>query len=101
LETVVSITQPEVKKLAHLARLALNEDSATSIAEDLGNILQLLDQINEIKTNDIEPMEHSQNSAQRCRPDIVTEPNVREIMQKIVADNAKAAGLYLVPKVVE
>lgn len=98
----MSLTQDDVKKLAHLARLALNENSFEhSIVEDLSNILQLVDQITEINTDNIEPMEHSLDVKQRCRPDIVTESNVREIMQSIVPDNAKAAGLYLVPKVVE
>jgi len=97
----MSFTQDEVKKLAHLARLALNEDPATSIAEDLCNILLMIGKIDQIKADDIEPMEHSQSAIQPLRADIVTEPNVRDAMQKLVADNAKAAGLYLVPKVVE
>jgi len=97
----MQFAQNEVKKLAHLARLAMNEDSETSIAEDLRKILQFVDRISEIKTDAIEPMEHSQNSAQRCRADLVTEPNVRDAMQKMVGENAKAAGLYLVPRVVE
>ena len=100
----MSFTQDEVNKLAHLARLALNEDSAhsaNSIAEDLRNILQLVRKIDDIKTADIVPMEHSLNAAQRFRADEVTEKNVREEMQKLVTDDAKVAGLYLVPKVVE
>lgn len=94
-------TQDEVNKLAQLARLSTNKESATSIAEDLHNILQMISKIGEIKTNDIEPMEHSQNATQRCRTDIVSEPNVRDEIQKLVTENAKTAGLYLVPTVIE
>lgn len=98
----MSFTQDDVKKLAHLARLASNENSFDhSIAEDLNNILRFLGQINEINTSNIQPMAHSQHNALRSRPDVITEPNVREIMQKLVPENATAAGLYLVPKVVE
>lgn len=94
----MSFTQDDVNKLAHLARLSISDHS---IAKDLSNILQLLAEISEINTDNIEPMEHSLTSAQRCRPDIVTEPNVREVMQNLAPEHAKAAGLYLVPQVIE
>lgn len=98
----MSFTQDDVKKLAHLARLALDDKSFDhSIVEDISNILQMIGQISEINTNDIEPMAHSQAAHQRCRPDEITEPNVRDAMQSIVPNNAVVAGLYLVPKVVE
>lgn len=101
-EIAMSFTQDDVKKLAHLARLASNENSFDhSIAEDLSNILRLLNQISEINTENIQPMAHSQKVALRCRPDVVTETNVRESMQKLVPSEATAAGLYLVEKVVE
>ena len=103
----MSFTQDDVTKLAHMARLALNADPQNensfehSIAEDLNKILRLVSQISEINTDNIAPMDHSQTTAQRCRPDEITEPNVRTSMQALVPPNATAAGLYLVPKVVE
>lgn len=96
----MSFVQDDVKKLAYLARLAIDPFD-TSIVEDLSNILQLISKINEINAENITPMEHSQEVSQRCRPDIVTEPNVRDLMQAEIPEVAKAAGLYLVPKVVE
>lgn len=96
----MSFAQDDVKKLAYLARLAIDPFD-TSIVEDLSNILQLLSKINEINAENIAPMDHSQEVSQRCRADVVTEPNVRDIMQADISETAKAAGLYLVPKVVE
>jgi aspartyl-tRNA(Asn)/glutamyl-tRNA(Gln) amidotransferase subunit C len=93
----MSFTQDDVKKLAYLARLTVDH----SIVEDLSNILQLVDQIKDIDTSNVVPMDHSQTISQRKRPDVVTEPDVREAMQSCVPADAKAAGLYLVPKVVE
>lgn len=52
-------------------------------------------------TDHIAPLQHTQEVSQRFREDIVTEPNVRDLMQSEVAASSKAAGLYLVPKVVE
>ena len=97
----MSFNQNDVEKLAHLARLAVDKASAVSIAEDLSNILELVSQIDEINVDNIEPMEHAQNASQPTRADIVTEANVRDIMQKLVPENATAAGLYLVPSVIE
>jgi aspartyl-tRNA(Asn)/glutamyl-tRNA(Gln) amidotransferase subunit C len=103
----MSFTQDDVNKLAHLARIALNETSNEehsfehSIAEDLNKILRLVSEISEINTDNIEPMQHSQSYAQRMRPDAVTEPDVRTEMQRLVPENAVAAGLYLVPVVKE
>jgi aspartyl-tRNA(Asn)/glutamyl-tRNA(Gln) amidotransferase subunit C len=103
----MSFTQNELNKLAHLARLTLNQGPTNensfdhSIAKDLSNILQLVSAISEINTNNIVPMEHSIEAKQRCRADIVSEPDVREKIQQIAPDNATAAGLYLVPRVIE
>lgn len=96
----MSFTQDDVEKLAYLARLAIDTHDH-SIVEDLSNILQLLSKINEINAENITPMEHSQEIKQHCRTDMVTEPNVRDIMQAHIPEAIKAAGLYLVPKVVE
>ncbi len=108
----MSFTQDDVNKLAHLARISLSDNSserrssevnsfAHSIVEDLGNILQLVDQICQINTKDISPVAHAQQLVLRTRPDEVTEPDVRARMQQLVAKDATAVGLYLVPKVVE
>lgn len=103
----MSFTQNDVNKLAHLARIALNESTDNtnsfehSIAEDLNNILRLLSEIEEINTDNIVATQHSQGNTQRCRPDVITEPNVRDIMQRLVPEQAIAAGLYLVPQVVD
>lgn len=99
----MSFTQRDVEKLAHLARLAISNDKSFdhSIVEDLSNILQLVSKISEINTTNVTPMEHSLDASQRCRPDTVTEPDVRTAMQKIAPANSTVAGLYLVPKVVE
>jgi aspartyl-tRNA(Asn)/glutamyl-tRNA(Gln) amidotransferase subunit C len=93
----MSFTKDDVNKLAYLARLATDH----SIVEDLNKILQLVSKISEINTDNIEPMGHAQEVSQRYRLDVVTEPNVRELMQSCIPDDAKAAGLYLVPKVVD
>ena len=109
----MSFTQDNVKKLAHLARLAIYEntnnttsnkqlqDFANGIAGDLNNIIKMIEQINELDTSNVTPMSHPFEANQRLREDLVTEVNTREELQAIVPTNGTEAGLYLVPKVVE
>ena len=47
------ITQEEVKKVAHLARLELNEDEISNHAEQLEKILEYVKQLEKIDTGDV------------------------------------------------
>jgi len=55
--------------------------------------------MNQVNTDDVQPMAHPMDVAQRLRPDVVTESNQREKFQSIAPD--VEAGLYRVPKVIE
>ncbi|HCU04816.1 MAG: hypothetical protein A2X77_05325 [Gammaproteobacteria bacterium GWE2_42_36] len=92
------MTPDEIKKLARLARLRIT-DEETEKYSDINEILQLVKQIMEEKdTSAIEPLCHPLDIEQRIRPDIVTESNERDYLQK----NAPLAthGIYLVPQVI-
>lgn len=89
----------EVKKIAHLARLAIDDKDVEGYARNLSNILDLFTQMNTIDTTGVVPMAHSQDVSQRLREDVVSEHNQREHFQKIAPQTEN--GLYLVPKVIE
>lgn len=95
----MTITPSEVKKIARLARLAIDEAEVARYAHDLSGILDLVERMNQADTQGVEPMAHPLDMAQRLRPDVVTETNQRELFQL----NAPAVenGLFLVPKVIE
>ncbi len=95
----MSLEKTEIEKIAWLARLALDEGDISDYARDLSNILGLVEQMNTIKTNDIEPLAHPMEIKARLRPDEVTETDQREKFQNIAphVDN----GHYLVPRVIE
>lgn len=95
----MSLTVTDVKKIAHLARLNLSADELTLYTEQLSNILNFVEQMNETDTSHIDPVANPLDLSQRERPDVVTEPNQREIFQKIAPE--VQAGLYLVPQVIE
>ena len=50
---MTKITKEEVKKVAHLARLELNEDEINNHSEQLEKILEYIKQLEKIDTNDV------------------------------------------------
>jgi aspartyl-tRNA(Asn)/glutamyl-tRNA(Gln) amidotransferase subunit C len=95
----MSLTPDEVAKVAHLARLALSPEKTTLYAQQLTNILNMVDQLSAADTQGVAPMAHPLELTQRLRPDVVTEANQREAFQAHAP--AVADGLFLVPKVIE
>lgn len=95
----MALERSDVEKIAHLARLGLNEADIPTTTETLNNILGLIDQMQAVNTDGIEPLAHPLEATQRLRADQVTERNQREAYQAIAP--AVENGLYLVPKVIE
>ena len=95
----MSLEKSDVEKIAHLARLAIDEKDVPEYAKNLSNILDLVEQMGSVNTDDVTPMAHPLDATQRLRADEVTETNQRDHFQK-VAPNVED-GLYLVPKVIE
>ena len=89
----------DISHLATLARLALDADAQSAAAADLQNIISMIDQMQAIPTEGIEPMAHPLDATQRLREDVVSESVDREAFQQIAPDTAD--GYYRVPRVVE
>lgn len=95
----MSINNDDVKKIAHLARLALTEQESKDFAGSLSRILGLIEQMNAVDTAGVEPMAHPSEAALRLREDVVKEENQRDQFQAVAPSTE--AGLYLVPRVLE
>ncbi|MGP4844628.1 Asp-tRNA(Asn)/Glu-tRNA(Gln) amidotransferase subunit GatC [Marinobacter sp. 1Y8] len=95
----MSISREDIEKVAVLARIRLEDDQVEALEKDLGNILNLVDQLQAADTAAVEPLAHPLDAVQRLRPDQVTEIDQREAFQKIAP--ATEDGLYLVPRVIE
>ena len=95
----MSLNTNDVKRIAHLARLAVSEEEAEATLAKLSGIQGLIEEMQAVDTTGIVPMSHSQDVTQRLRQDAVTEHNQRELLQSIAP--AVENGLYLVPKVIE
>ncbi len=95
----MSLDRDDVEKIAHLARLALEEADIARYTRNLADILGLVEQMEAVDTQDVVPMAHPLDSCQRLRPDEVQESDQREKFQAIAPQVSE--GLYLVPKVIE
>ena len=95
----MTISREDIEKVAVLARIRVDDEQVSALEQDLGNILDLVDQLGAADTDSVEPMAHPLNAVQRLRADEVTETNQREAFQAIAS--ATENGLYLVPRVIE
>ncbi|MDR5905521.1 MULTISPECIES: Asp-tRNA(Asn)/Glu-tRNA(Gln) amidotransferase subunit GatC [Halomonadaceae] len=95
----MALEPSDVMRAAHLARLAMNDVDAAGYVDDLGRILAMVDQLQEVDTHGVAPLAHPLDSTQRLRADEVTERDQRDHFQRVAP--AVENGLYLVPRVVE
>jgi len=96
----MALTLEDVKRVAHLARLAIDEAEARAVLGQLGGVFELIEQMQAVDTRSIQPMSHALDVVQRLRADSVTESNQQRDLLQSVAPEVEG-GLYLVPKVIE
>jgi aspartyl-tRNA(Asn)/glutamyl-tRNA(Gln) amidotransferase subunit C len=95
----MSLTIEDVKRVAHLARIAVTEAEAQEVLGKLTGIFGLIEDMRKVDTTGIAPMSHAADVTLELRDDAVTETDKRELYQAVAP--ATADGLYLVPKVIE
>jgi aspartyl-tRNA(Asn)/glutamyl-tRNA(Gln) amidotransferase subunit C len=95
----MSVDAKTVRRIAHLARIAVAEEDVPHLQGELNAILAFVAQLDEVDVTGVEPMTSVTPMAMKKRQDVVTDG---EIAEKIVA-NAPASedDYFLVPKVVE
>jgi aspartyl-tRNA(Asn)/glutamyl-tRNA(Gln) amidotransferase subunit C len=93
------LSPSEIRRLARLARIELSEADVAALGPELNGILGLVDQMQAVPTQGVEPMSHPQAGTQRLREDTVTEPDRRAEYQAVAP--SVEDGLYVVPKVLD
>ena len=95
----MSINKEEIKKIAHLARINVSQDEVNQVEKKLDGIMTLIEKMQEINTESIEPMSHALDIDQPLREDKVTEKDSRNKSLSLAphADN----NLFIVPQVIE
>ena len=95
----MSVDVATVRRIAHLARIAVADDEVEHLREELNAILAFVEQLSEVDVEGVEPMTSVIPIEMKKRPDAVTDGGIPEDIIK----NAPAAEDHfcVVPKVVE
>jgi aspartyl-tRNA(Asn)/glutamyl-tRNA(Gln) amidotransferase subunit C len=99
----MSLSPDQIKRIARLARIAVEPAEAEAVRERLNRVLELIDVMQRVDTAGVLPMAHALDAwvpeGQRMRPDDITETDRHAEFQAVAP--AVERDLYLVPKVIE
>ena len=95
----MSVDTTTVRRIAHLARIAVAEDEVEHLKNELNGILAFVEQLQEVEVEGVEPMTSVTPMAMKKREDVVTDGDIAD---DIVKNAPATEGHYfVVPKVVE
>ena len=95
----MKITDEIIDYVAALAKLSLSEEGRERAKSDLEGILQMMDVMNELDTDGVEPMSHVFPVHNVFREDVVVNGDVRDEMLKNAPEEKD--GSFMVPKTVD
>ena len=95
----MSINKEEIKKIAHLARINVSQKEVEQVEKKLVGILALIEKMQEVNTDSIEPMSHALDIFQPLREDKVTEKDIRNKSLALAPHSEQS--LFIVPQVIE
>jgi len=95
----MSLNEDDVRKIAFLARIRVDEARLAPLADELNNIVGWVEQLSEVDTDGIAPMTSAVDIATPLRKDVV---NDGDKVEDILANAPDREGpFFAVPKVVE
>ena len=95
----MAVDADTVRRIAHLARIAVAEDEVDHLEGELNAMLSFVEQLGEVNVEGVEPMTSVTPMTMKKRADIVTDGGIAEDIVR----NAPLSedNFFLVPKVVE
>jgi len=95
----MSIDLKTIKHISKLSRISVDEKKAEKLAGDLNSIFDFIENLNELKTDNVGPLTSVAETTLKLRPDEVKSKNIREqIIKNSPQDNE---DYFVVPKVIE
>ena len=95
----MAIDLKTIKHISKLARISVNDEKAKKLEKDLNSIFKWIEKLNELNTDEVEPLTSISETTMRLRKDKITSKNIREdILKNSPKDNK---DYFVVPKVVE
>lgn len=95
----MSLDEKTVRKVARLANIEINDNDIERIGGELSGILEWVEQLSEVNTDNVEPLANVVNIDLALRKDEVTDGNCAD---KVLANAPEETqGFFVVPKIVE
>ena len=95
----MSIEKNQVKKVAKLSRISLDESKVESLSKDLNSIIKFVEQLNKLDTKDTKPLSSVIDKTLKPRNDKVNDGKMKEEILKNSPN--KNEDFFIVPKVIE
>ena len=95
----MSIDLKTIKHISKLSRISVNEKKAEKLAGDLNSIFEFIEKLNELKTENVEPLTSIAETTLKLRLDQVKSKNLRD--QIIKNSPQENEDYFVVPKVIE
>ncbi len=95
----MSVDKATVARIAHLARIGVEEEELEPLAAELSVILQWIEQLNEVDTDAVPPMASVHDEVLRWRGDVIDDGGKQAEIVANAPDGA--SGFFAVPKVIE
>ena len=95
----MSIDLKTINHISKLSRISVDKKKAEKLAGDLNSIFEFIEKLNELKTDNVEPLTSIAETTLKLRPDKVKSKNIRvQIIRNSPQDNE---DYFVVPKVIE
>mgnify|MGYP005630797275 FL=1 len=93
------IDKNQVKKVAKLSRISLEDNKIDSLSRDLDSILTFVEKLNELDTKEIKTLKSIADKTLEARNDIVDDGKIKDDILKNSPE--KNEDFFIVPKVIE
>jgi aspartyl-tRNA(Asn)/glutamyl-tRNA(Gln) amidotransferase subunit C len=95
----MTIDLKTIKHISKLSRISVDDEKAKELAEDLNAIFDFIKKLNELKTDNIEPLTSVAETTLKLRTDEVRSKNIRDQILKNSPEENE--DFFVVPRVVE
>ena len=95
----MSVDATTVRRIAHLARIAVSDAEVSHLQGELNAMLAFVEQLSEVNIEGVEPMTSVTPMEMKKRADVVNDGEIADIIVRNAPDTAN--DFFLVPKVVE
>ena len=95
----MTITKDTIRKISNLAKISIADHEVEKLESEISSIIRWVEALNEVDTDNIDPMSNSLTGVLRMRDDLVTDGNkVSDILSNSPVDDE---NFFVVPKVIE